>query len=86
VPLCRSHHRALHWYGDEAAWWETNKVDPVVIAHELWQRTRLDGPNGGRAEALRNVGVIDSPGKTSGSGLDQVSPDRQAEVPGSAGQ
>jgi ERF superfamily len=52
VPLCRTHHRALHRHGDEAAWWETNKVDPLVVAEELWQRTRLDGPRGGRVEAL----------------------------------
>jgi hypothetical protein len=60
VPLCRSHHRALHRYGDEAAWWEANKVDPMVVAHELWQRTRLDGPNGGRIETLLNAGVIEN--------------------------
>jgi ERF superfamily len=41
VPLCRSHHRGLHRHGDEPAWWESNKLDPVVAAHELWQRTRL---------------------------------------------
>ena len=64
VPLCRSHHRALHRHGDESAWWETNKVDPVVVARELWQRTRLDGPSGGRAEALLSVGVIESPDAT----------------------
>jgi hypothetical protein len=52
VPLCRSHHRALHRYGDEAAWWESNKVDPIFVARELWQRTRLKGPGGGRADAL----------------------------------
>jgi ERF superfamily len=72
VPLCRSHHRALHRYGDEAAWWDSNKVDPVVTARELWQRTRLDGPSGGRVEALLGVGVIESPQTTAGSGLAPV--------------
>jgi hypothetical protein len=60
VPLCRSHHRALHQHGDEAVWWETNKVDPVPVAQELWQRTRIDGPRGGRIEALLSVGVIEN--------------------------
>jgi hypothetical protein len=60
VPLCRSHHRALHRHGDEVAWWDGNKVDPVVVARELWQRTRLDGPDGGRAETFRSVGVVES--------------------------
>jgi hypothetical protein len=59
VPLCRSHHRALHRYGDEAAWWEADKVDPMVVAHELWQRTRLDG-RGGRIETLLNAGEIEN--------------------------
>jgi ERF superfamily len=60
VPLCRSHHRALHRCGDEAAWWRTNGVDPIAVAGELWQRTRLDGPRGGRVEAMLSVGVIES--------------------------
>jgi ERF superfamily len=86
VPLCRSHHRALHRHGDEAAWWESNKVDAVVVAHEFWQRTRLDGPRGGRVEALLSVGVIENPGKTGRSGLGHLSSDQQAETPEGAGQ
>jgi hypothetical protein len=62
VPLCRSHHRALHRCGDEVAWWKTNGVDPIAVAGELWQRTRLDGLRGGRIEALLSVGVIEAPG------------------------
>jgi hypothetical protein len=61
VPLCRSHHRALHRCGDEPAWWSANGVDPITVAGELWQRTRLDG---GRIEALLSVGVIEAPGST----------------------
>jgi hypothetical protein len=86
VPLCRSHHRALHRHGDEVGWWESNKVDPVVVARELWQRTRLDGPRGGRAEALLSVGVIENPGKSGKSGPAHVGSEREAEAPGPAGQ
>jgi hypothetical protein len=43
VPLCRTHHRALHRSGDEAAWWTSTDLDPVTIAHRLWQHTRLNG-------------------------------------------
>jgi hypothetical protein len=43
VPLCRTHHRALHRSGDEAAWWKSNDLDPVTIAQRLWQHTRLNG-------------------------------------------
>jgi ERF superfamily len=84
VPLCRSHHRALHRRGDEAAWWESNKVDPVAVARELWQRTRLDGPRGGRVEALLSVGVIESP--DTAADLAHVGPDQPAQAPGSTGQ
>ena len=41
VPLCRSHHRALHRRGNEAEWWKENGIDPVGIAQKLWERTRL---------------------------------------------
>jgi hypothetical protein len=86
VPLCRSHHRALHRHGDEVAWWEANKVDPVVVARELWERTRLDGPRGGRAEALLSVGVIENVEGAGETGPAQVSRNQPAQAPGSAGR
>jgi ERF superfamily len=43
VPLCRTHHRALHRSGDEAAWWKSTDMDPVMIAQRLWQHSRLNG-------------------------------------------
>jgi hypothetical protein len=43
VPLCRTHHRALHRSGDEAAWWTSTDLDPVLVAQRLWQHTRLNG-------------------------------------------
>jgi hypothetical protein len=43
VPLCRTHHRALHRSGDEAAWWKSTDLDPVMIAQRLWQHSRLNG-------------------------------------------
>jgi len=42
VPLCRTHHRVLHGRGDEAAWWESVKLDPVAVARKLWEQTRLN--------------------------------------------
>jgi len=42
VPLCRSHHRAVHRAGDEQAWWKAAGIDPVKIARQLWRQTRLD--------------------------------------------
>jgi hypothetical protein len=85
VPLCRSHHRTLHRYGDEVAWWETTGIDPLAVALELWQRTRFGGPNGGRLEALLSVGVIESPDATR-TGLTHAGSDQPAKARGSAGQ
>jgi ERF superfamily len=42
VPLCRSHHRAVHRAGDEQAWWKAAGIDPVKVARRLWRQTRLD--------------------------------------------
>ncbi len=40
VPLCRGHHRELHRYGDEAAWWKMTGIDPTITARTLWLTTR----------------------------------------------
>jgi hypothetical protein len=42
VPLCRIHHRLVHRVGNEAAWWQDAGIDPVKVAHKLWQETRGD--------------------------------------------
>jgi hypothetical protein len=44
VPLCRSHHRAVHRAGDEQAWWNAAGIDPVKAACQLWRQTRLNDP------------------------------------------
>jgi hypothetical protein len=48
VPLCRSHHRAVHRGGDEQAWWRQTGIDPLKIARNLWKLTRITE---GRLEA-----------------------------------
>jgi hypothetical protein len=40
VPLCRTHHRALHQTGLEEAWWATYKIDAISKAAQLWKQTR----------------------------------------------
>jgi len=42
VPLCRSHHRAVHRAGDEKAWWKQAGIDPIKVARKLWKHTRID--------------------------------------------
>jgi hypothetical protein len=40
VPLCRTHHRDVHRYGDEQAWWGATSIDPVEVWRKLWASTR----------------------------------------------
>ena len=42
IPLCRSHHRAVHRAGDEKAWWKQAGIDPITVARKLWKHTRID--------------------------------------------
>jgi hypothetical protein len=42
VPICRLHHRELHRGGDEAAWWQANKIDPIQFALRLWHEGRFE--------------------------------------------
>jgi hypothetical protein len=50
VPLCRGHHRELHRYGDETAWWTKLGLDPITAARALWlkshpcQKEQASGP------------------------------------------
>jgi hypothetical protein len=44
VPLCRTHHRQLHRTGNEKAWWEESKFDPVPLAEALWMDSRGSRP------------------------------------------
>jgi len=42
VPLCRSHHRAVHRARNEQAWWQTVGIDPLKVARKLWKHTRVN--------------------------------------------
>jgi hypothetical protein len=42
VPLCREHHRDLHRFGNEAAWWANLQIAPTQVASDLWQTTLFD--------------------------------------------
>jgi ERF superfamily len=39
VPLCRTHHREVHRYVDEGAWWQNTGIDPLTAARALWLKT-----------------------------------------------
>jgi len=40
VPLCRTHHRDNHRFGDEQAWWAEISIDPVEVSRKLWSTSR----------------------------------------------
>ena len=40
VPLCRTHHRDNHRFGDEPGWWAKSGIDPLQVAGKLWQQGR----------------------------------------------
>jgi ERF superfamily len=40
VPLCRTHHRDNHSFGDEVTWWERRAIDPMATSRMLWVSTR----------------------------------------------
>ena len=37
VPLCNTHHRAVHAVGHEQGWWQERGIDPLPEADRLWQ-------------------------------------------------
>jgi ERF superfamily len=80
VPLCRSHHRAVHRAGDEQAWWKAAGIDPVTVARQLWRQTRLDDPQehhqAGLVARPRTRSIASAPESTGESRSDQVAMDR----------
>jgi hypothetical protein len=84
VPLCRSHHRAVHRVGDEQAWWKTAGIDPVKVARQLWRQTRLD--NGQEPRPAGRAACPESPsiasardGSTKESRRDQLAATGRAD-------
>jgi hypothetical protein len=45
VPLCRDHHRELHPFGNEIAWWANLQIAPLEVANDLWQATQCGQHN-----------------------------------------
>jgi hypothetical protein len=76
VPLCRSHHRAVHRASDEQAWWKAAGIDAVKIARQLWRQTRLDDPQkhhqAGLAARPKARSIASAPDDSRESPSDQV--------------
>jgi hypothetical protein len=73
VPLCRSHHRAVHRAGDEKAWWKQAGIDPIKVARKLWKHTRIDE---GRIEPEPTAqgAPADRPAKTDAQAVNSQAP------------
>ena len=52
VPLCATHHGQNHTTGDKRRWWHERKIDPLLIAAELWAKS----PGRQSTVRRRNVG------------------------------
>ena len=72
VPLCNLHHREVHGWGDEKAWWQEKKLNPLAVAHELWSTRR-------HSEESTGFHAVSSKGELSASS-DEV-PDVEALPP-----
>ena len=70
VPVCRLHHRELHRHGNEAAWWESIKIDPLPIAHRLWRHVAAT-INGGTEPHLATATNGADPGSVA-DGVDSI--------------
>ncbi len=42
VPLCATHHRALHAVGDEKRWWKACDFEPIGQAERLWRQGHME--------------------------------------------
>jgi hypothetical protein len=43
LPMCLTHHNALHARGDERAYWMALCIDPIAAADRLWALSVADG-------------------------------------------
>jgi len=41
VPLCRDHHRDLHRFGNELAWWTNLQIEPIEAARDFWAASQF---------------------------------------------
>jgi hypothetical protein len=67
VPLCRTHHRAVHRTGDEKAWWQQTGIDPLKVARKLWKLTRIHEPRVASATPTQDA-AAERPAASGGQG------------------
>jgi DNA recombination protein Rad52 len=60
VPLCFTHHRALHDIGNEELWWQVHAVDAKAEAERLWRTTHAPGVDRHAGDAVSSEATIPS--------------------------
>jgi hypothetical protein len=80
VPLCRGHHREVHRSGNEADWWRSAGIDPMIAARRLWleKHPLPDGKTGPYKD-------VTAPAATAGS-QSKARRDRRPATPSSSGK
>ncbi len=58
VPLCVTHHQAVHSVGTEEHWWKEKGIDPIAHAVRLWWDTRHGGVGQPNRIAEAGSGVV----------------------------
>jgi hypothetical protein len=61
VPLCAIHHHRIHTTGNEREWWQERKIDPLVVANELWQQSREQYPTVRQADPSKVLSRAEAP-------------------------
>jgi ERF superfamily len=85
VPLCRSHHRAVHRAGNEPAWWKAAGINPVEVARQLWRQTRLSDPHN-REQAEPAARPTTRPIASTAKGTRESQSDQAAKSPAGDGR
>ena len=81
VPVCRTHHRELHTYGDEASWWVGVNVEPVTAALQLWRRSHPIDRELADDSQMSPQGLVARPALPSGrSSTDEGASDSSASL------
>jgi hypothetical protein len=68
VPICRLHHRELHRRGNERAWWESQGIDPLPVAANLWAKTHEFASAAANIDGAQRA-EMNGPHLTNGSSL-----------------
>jgi hypothetical protein len=74
VPLCVTHHRAVHGVGNEKQWWTEKGIDPIAHAVRLWWDTKHGGIEHENKTAAAESGVVFEGRDGSKEGTKQINP------------